>query len=712
MGHYPVTGLWERRRITAWAIAVIAAGILVPIGLGHLRGVDLELPGSSSARAAALIAQDMPQLGSEQLVLTFTSDSVPARDPLYQRAMSVTAREVARVPGAGELLALPRDPKQDRHHAYLLVGAEGDRAERQRNVPEMANAARRALAASSDGRISVALTGLTPVYDALVAADLHDLRYVEIASVLSALVLLVFGLGSVGSALLPVASAGAGALVSAGVVAGLSLAVPLDTMMLATATTVGFGLGLDYNLLVMLRYRRGRAQGLTPDAAAGQAKATSGRSVLWCAGVVIATSAALLTVPVVMIRNLALAAGLTTAVTAAAAVTLLPSLLIRFDRLLSWGQVRRRKPKNTKRAHGGRWAEWARLMMRHPWPFLLGALAVLCLAAAPVGNLKLGLQVDRSAIAHTEAGRGLAQMERDGLANLTVLTLPHTPKAGPVDTGALIAAATADPDISHASALDNGRDLTVMAIGDRLAVDSADSAELMQRLRILATENLPPGQRVDIGGPAAALGDFQSAMVASAGRVALLVLAGSFLLMLVMFRSLLLPLKAIAMNVLSTAAAFGLLVQVSDHPVNFAIPLLAIAIAFGLSLDYEVFLVHRISEHYRVTGDCRESVTRGLIETAQPITLGAAAMATVFAGLMATHRQDFQQLGFLVAASVLMDATLIRLVLVPCLMQVLGHRNWWLPRLMHRLLRPVVPGGSSPSPLLPPSSTPDAAISL
>lgn len=705
-----MAGRWERWRVICWVVAIAASAVLVPIGLGHLRGVDLELPGSSSARTAAAITRGIPQLGSEQLVLAFASDTLAATDPLYQSAMSATARAVAQVPGAGGLLALQGNSHQNPHHAYLLVGAKGDRAERERVVPEAAKAARRAVAASSHGRISVALTGLTPVYDALLAADLRDLRYVEIASVLSALVLLVLGLGSIGSAILPLLSAGTGALVSTGAVGALSLATPLDTMVLATATTVGFGLGLDYNLLVMLRYRRARGHGLTPDRAAEQAKTTSGRSVLWCAGAVIATSAALFTVPLAMIRNLALAAGLTTAITAAAAITLLPRLLIRLDTLLFWGPVRRPGLKSPTRAHDGRWADWARLMMRRPWPFLLAALAVLCLAAAPVGNLKVGLRVDRSAIAHTEAGRGLAQMERDGLANLTVLALPHSSTAGPVDTGALIETATADPDIGQTSALDNGRDLTVVVLGDRLPVDSAASARLMQRVRSIATETLPPGQLVDIGGPAATLSDFQSAMTASVCRVAVLVLVGSFLLMLIMFRSLLLPIKAIAMNVLSTTASFGLLVQVSDHPINFTVPLLATAIAFGLSLDYEVFLVHRISEHYRITGDCRDSVTRGLIETAQPITLGAAAMATVFAGMMATHRQDFQQLGFLVAVAVLLDATLIRLIIVPCLMQILGHRNWWLPRCMHRLLRPVVAAVNDSSGLLPSPSASDATV--
>ncbi|MEW2291043.1 MMPL family transporter [Streptomyces sp. NPDC047841] len=187
-------------------------------------------------------------------------------------------------------------------------------------------------------------------------------------------------------------------------------------------------------------------------------------------------------------------------------------------------------------------------MMRHPWVCLFGALAVLCLAAAPAANLRVGLHVDRAALSDSGAGTGLEQMERDGFANVTFVALPHPAGTDPVDTSALITALTAEPHVTHSSALDNGRDLTVVAVGDDLPVDNPASAVLVRTIRSLAADSLPARQPVFTGGPAAALVDYRAATDAAVGQVAIIVLAGAFLLMLVMFRSLLLPLKAVAMG--------------------------------------------------------------------------------------------------------------------------------------------------------------------
>ncbi|WP_414170479.1 MMPL family transporter [Streptoverticillium reticulum] len=703
---------WLRARksrwcLPTWAALALAACLAVPAGLGRLGGTALELPGSSSARAAALVARGMPQLGTEQLVLAFNSPSLHSDEEPYRDAVAATARAVAATPGVGRVLTVPDVPQLDPHHTYLLFGARGDAAARQRLLPVWRTAADRAAGTASDGRVTVALTGATPLLAALRDADLRDLRYVEALTVPAALLLLVVGLGSVGSALVPVLAAGLGVLVSAASLIALTLLIPVDSMALTVATTVGFGLGLDYTLLLLLHYRRHREQGLAPCAAGDHAAATAGRAVLWCAAAVGVTSAALLTVPLGIVRTMGLAAGISTVVATAVATTALPAALPRLDRWLAWGRVRRERPRH------GRWERWADRLMRRPWPYLLGAVAVLALAAMPAGQLRPGLRVDRTAIARTAAGAGFTRLERDGLADVTVFALPHPAGADPVDTTALVDALRADPRISTVGALDNGRDLTVVTVADRLPVDSPASRRLVRGMRSLAPRTLPPGQPVFTGGPAATLADFLGAVRALLWQVGALALAGSLLVMLVAFRSLLVPLKALVMNALSTAAAFGLLAWVTRHTadtVNLGVPLLALTIVFGLSLDYEIFLVHRITDHYRADGDCRRAVASGLGETARPITLAAATMAVVFAGLMATHRQDFRQAGFLVATAVLLDVTLIRLVVVPTLMRLLGHRNWWLPRPLHRLLPPLTTATGLP-PQRPAPPVPTAATS-
>ncbi|KOU53153.1 hypothetical protein ADK54_05355 [Streptomyces sp. WM6378] len=397
---------------------------------------------------------------------------------------------------------------------------------------------------------------------------------------------------------------------------------------------------------------------------------------------------------------MAVAAAVTTGVTAALATTLLPVLLPRLDGFLSAGRVRRPGDARTS------WERWARHLMCHPWPYLGGAMAVLVLMAVPVVGLRLGVDLDRASLAHSEVGVGLAQMERDGLANVTLLALPHAAGQGPVDTTDLTEALAGDPRVVTPMALDNGRDLTVVAVVDRIPADRPAAGALLNDLRRRAGRTLPGGQEVLCAGQAADLADLQQAMRAALWQVAVLVLAGTFVLMLVVFRSLVLLVKAIAMNLLSTGAAFGLLSWFTGHTANVVVPLMAVTLVFGLSLDYEVFLVHRITEHYRAGTACREAVARGLSGTAQPITLAAATMSVVFAGLLATGRQELRQVGFLVAVAVLLDATVIRLVVVPALMQLLGHRNWWLPAPLARLLPPVPTPAPSSAPRVPrPSRT-------
>ncbi|MFF2625118.1 MMPL family transporter [Kitasatospora griseola] len=677
---------WGRLCVLGWIVLALASCAVLPGVLARTHGIPPDLPGSPSAQAHAVLARDLPQFGDEQLVLAFDSATLDSDDEAYQRVLTAAARAVRAAPGGAHVLPVPDNPGRDPHHAYLLLGAPGDAAERQRLLPAWQAAAENAAEAASNGRVGVVLTGLTPVFDELQRADLRDLRGVEAVSVPAALLVLVVGLGSVGAALVPLLFAGLGVLVSIGALAALDPVLPVDGATLTVATTIGFGLGLDYALLVLLSHRAHRDQGLAPVAAAARTRATAGRAVGWCAAAVVVTSAGLTTVPIPLVRSIGVAAAATTVVTAAVALTALPTALPALDRLLHLGRVRRR-PARPSVAADGFVARCAEHLMRRPWPYLLAAVGLLVLAALPAGGLRLGLQVDRTAIAGTPAGAGLIRLEQDGTADITMIVLPHPAGAGPVDTLALTDALKADPRVSATGALDNGRNLTVVAVTGRIPVDSPDSPRLNADLRALAARTLPAGRPVLVGGPAATLGDFHRALDRALWQVAAIAVAGTLLLMLVAFRSLLLPFKALAMNALSTAAAYGLLAWSTGHTgstVNLATPLLALTIVFGLSLDYEVFLVHRITAHYRARGDCRRAVSQGLSETALPITLAAATMATVFAGLLATHRQDLQQLGFLVAAAVLLDATLIRLVVVPTLMRLLGRLNWWLPPAGHR----------------------------
>ncbi|MBG0824135.1 MMPL family transporter [Planomonospora sp. ID91781] len=749
-------GTWaarHRRPVAGvWLLAVVVSLALLPGLVRTLGGPSLEVAGSPSARAAALLERGFPEMGSEQVVAAFTSTaptaptgpaaptrpSAPtgpaapttpatptapttptgpaASDPAYLRAVGAALRALAGRPGVGAVQVLPPAPGQDRRNLYALVGLTGDEAARQRRLADQASVLREAAGRASGGTVGASLVGVTPLFAEVKEVDLADLRTAEAVAVPLALLILTAGLGSLGAALVPLVVAGAAVAVTAGVLAaaGPGLGAGPDTLTLTVACSVALGLGMDYALLITFRYRQARGRGLDRFAAAGTATATAGTTVCWCAVAVALAACALLAVRVGPVRSLALPAVVAAVAAPAGALTLLPALLAGCDRFLAFGALPRRggSGRATGR-HGvaregeeGGWARWARHLMRHPWPYLAGATALLLLAAAPLPGLRLGMDVDRASVAGTDAGRGLARMEADGVAGLTALLLPHPPGAPPVDTSALVAALRADPRVALAVPADNGRDLTVVVVLSDQPPDRAGAAALNERIaRAPALGLLPAGQRVLVGGPAAMTADLGAASTDRLWQVAALVLSGSLLFLSVAFRSLLLPLKAVLLNLLTVAAAFGLTVWVFQGPsgtpaVSAVLPVALLTLVFGLSMDYEVFVVHRIAEYRRAGAGDTAAVALGLQHSARTVTLAAAVMVVTFAGLLAGHRQEVRQLGFAVAAAITIDAVLIRLVMVPALMRLLGRGSWWLPAPLARLLPPAGPGvavGPEPS---------------
>lgn len=681
--------------VVVWLLLAAASAVLLPGLTQRLTPSPIEVPGSRSAAAARLISQGFPQYGSEQMVLAFDSATLPATAPAYQRAMTETARSLTGLPGVGGMLPLPTGADQDPRHAYVLFGVTGDEAARQRRLPAQAAAARRAADEASGGRVTVTIVGASAVFAELVRGDLDDLQRMKVVTVPLVVLLLVIGLGAVGSAVVPLLVAGAAILVTSGALALLNMIVQVDSTQLTVALTVCLGIGLDYALLILLRYRQARRdECLPPVAAAVRATGTAGGTVSWCAVAVALTAGALYAVPVPGLRNIALAVIVAAIVTAAAALSLAPVLLRPLDPWLEWMPLPWRRPSRT----AGRPVRLrpAAHLMNHPARYALAVTALLLAAALPVLGLRLGLHYDRASLAGTATGHGLAGMESDRMAGITGLALPHPEGGGPVNVDALMDALEPDPRVGPVSVLDNGRDLTVVLVIERNPPDSAASAALLRDIYEAAPRLLPSGRPMFAAGPTALLADLGERMLAGLGLAIALVLLLSFLLLLITFRSVLIAVKAVCMNMLTVTATFGLLTLCFQdasptRDVNLLVPLLTFTVVFGLSLDYEVFLVHRIAEHYRRTGDNTAAVLHGLRHTARPITLAAAAMTVAFTSLLLTHRSDLRQTGFAVAVAVAVDATLIRMVLVPALMRLLGHRNWWLPRPMARLLPPFAP---------------------
>ncbi|MEU6719342.1 MMPL family transporter [Nonomuraea sp. NPDC046802] len=658
--------------ISLWVIFGVTAALLLPSLLSAMRPPQARLPGSASAHAAALIERGFPEWGSEQMLLAFSSATLRADDPAYLDAVSVTVRALATRPEVTLVDALPALAGQDPRHLYALVAVTGDT---RRHLSGQRQLAEQTVWHASAGDVRVHLAGVTPAFAELVRADEADLRRIELVTAPLVLALLVAGLGVAGAALITLAVAVAAVLAGVGLFAAATPLLPVDSTLLTVTVTVCLGLGVDYAVLIVLRHRHYRAGGRAPVEAATRAAATAGTTVSWCALAVMGTAACLLVIPEPVTRHMAVAVVVAAAVTLAAALTLLPCLLVRCDRVLGWGSL----PWHRERGGAG-WVRWGRHLTRRPWPYAIGISALLLLAATPALDLHLGIRYDRAALAGTDVGQALAQMERDRLGGATFVALPHPSGGRPVDVAALVERLRADPLVADANSLDNGRDLTLVIVVERAAPDSAEAAALLGRIRGEAARLLPPGQPVHTAGATSLLHDAATIAATSLWQVIALALICSFALLAIMFRSLLIPLKAICMNLLAIGAALGLLAlacSLLGTEVNPLIPLLVFTVVFGLSLDYEVFLVHRIAEHYRRTGDHNAAIVEGLRHTARPITLAAAVLATTFAGLLLSHRHDLRQAGFAVAVAVVLDATLIRVALVPALMRLFGHRNWW-----------------------------------
>ncbi|WP_369180791.1 MMPL family transporter [Streptomyces mutabilis] len=407
---------------------------------------------------------------------------------------------------------------------------------------------------------------------------------------------------------------------------------------------------------------------------------------------VVTTAVGLLLTDIAYMRTLALAAVLAASTATLASLTLMSALLASCDRVLAWAPMPwarpgRRRPKAGPTA----WERWTGHLLRHPGRYATAAVLLLLLAAAPVLGLRTALPFDRAVLSDTTLGTGLARMEDDRIASLTLVALPHPEDAGSVETQSLTAELRKDPRVFLTTAIDDGRDLTLVLIGERQAPDTDAAAALQRHLREdLVPRLLPAGQPVLIAGPAATVHDLKDEVDDQMGLVLVVICCGTFVLSFLVFRSVVVPLKAIAMNLLCVAAAFGMLAlaaPVLGHPaVNPLLPLITLTLVFGLSMDYEVFLVHRIAEHYRGHGDNAAAVLHGLRRTALPISLAAGVLVVSLTGLLGTHRQDLRQIGFVVMVALVLDATVVRMVPAPALMRLMGRANWWLPGGLGRVL--------------------------
>jgi RND superfamily putative drug exporter len=572
----------------------------------------------------------------------------------------------------------------------------------------------------------------------------------EVLGVAFAIVILILAFGSVLAMGLPVGVALFGIGIGSTIVTLLSNLLPVPEFAPFLGVMIGLGVGIDYALLIVTRYREQLHAGHTVRESIQIAIDTAGRSVLFAGITVVISLLGMLLMGVAFIQGLAVGAASVVAVTVVASLTLLPALLgfagqrielTRWRGLISAAfiaialvgmglkvtplmigipiglvflvagffvgplkrqvPVRARKPLRETTAY-----RWSRLIQRRPWTAAIAGAVALLLLMIPVFGLRLGFS-DESNFPESSSTKKAYELLVDGFGPgfngplLLVATLPQGTRLA--DVAAVRNAVAADPGVAFVSeATPNGPNPTAVLwnVVPTSGPQEEATTQLVHRLR---DDLLPPfraqaGVDVLVTGTVAVNLDFANFLANRLPYFFIAVLALSFLLLMVVFRSVLVPMKAVVMNLLSIGAAYGIAVAlfqwgwlsdltgVAPAPIEPWVPMMLFAIVFGLSMDYEVFLLSRVREEWHRTGDSHTSVADGLAATAKVITAAAAIMVFVFGSFILENDRTIKLMGTGLATAILLDATIVRMLLVPATMELLGDRNWWLPRWLDRLL--------------------------
>jgi RND superfamily putative drug exporter len=524
---------------------------------------------------------------------------------------------------------------------------------------------------------------------------------------------LLIAFGSIVAMGLPIVTALIGVGLATAGVGLVANGLPTPDFAPQVAAMIGLGVGIDYALFIVTRYRDALGRGATPADAVVEAMTTAGRAVVFAGCTVVVSLLGMLVMGLSFLYGLAVGTSLAVAIAVAAATTLLPALLGFAGHNINKLHVGRR----TRRSDRGVFVRWARVVQRRPVPIALAGFAVLVVMALPVLGMRLGVAdasndppSSTTHKAYELVARGFGAGENGPMT--VVFDGPGIARDSAATNRVLDALRATDGvvRVSGVTPSPSGN----AAIATLVPRDGPQAAATVQLLHHLRDDVVPPtltgsSYHVSIGGQTAGDVDFSTVLSSRLPIFIGAVLLLSFLLLLVVFRSVVVPLKAVLMNMLSIAAAYGVIVavfqwgwlgsilNVSPAPIEAWVPMMMFAIVFGLSMDYEVFLLSAVREEYDRTGDNRSAVATGLASTARLITAAALIMVFVFASFVVSDVRALKLIGLGLAVAVAVDATIVRVVLVPATMELLGRANWWLPRWLERMLPKVAIDGHTPN---------------
>ncbi|MEU5392708.1 MMPL family transporter [Streptomyces tibetensis] len=678
------------------AFAGVAAGAAVA---GTTYSNDYQVPGTESGRATELLHEGFPRLGgdSDTVVWHTTSGSVRAAD--VEQTMTRTLDRIENLPGVASVTSPYDGPgtgriSEDGRTAYASVTFD-DQAE------DIAKGEAQAVvdtakSAETDG-LQVELGG-----SAVALTESSGGHVAEIVGVIVAAVVLFLAFGSLAASLLPIATAlvGVGTAYAGIVLLGHAMTVADFAPMLGML--VGLGVGIDYALFIVTRHRRGLKRGLSVTEAATNAVATTGRAVVFAGATVCIALLGMLILRLSFLNGVAIAASLTVILTVAASVTLLPALLSFIGmRALS------RRERRRLAEHGpepevptGFAARWSAFVERHPKMLGAVALVVMAVLALPTFSLHLGTS-DQGNGPKTATTRQAYDLLADGFGPgvngpLTLVTKVDgaDDKLALDNLDGTLRATDGVASVTPVT-FDSGGRTAYLTVVPESSPQSKQTSDLVDRLRGEVLPRAESGTALDVqvGGMTAGYDDFADVIVSKLPVFVGVVIGLGCLLLLLAFRSIGIPLKAAAMNVAAVASAFGVVVAVfqwgwgseplglgSAGPIEPFLPVIMVSVLFGLSMDYQVFLVSRMYEEWLETGDNRRAVRVGLAETSRVINSAAVIMISVFLAFVLSGDRVIAMFGIALAAAVALDAFVLRTLLVPALMHLLGGANWWLPR--------------------------------
>jgi RND superfamily putative drug exporter len=705
---YGLARFCVRRRFAVLGVWLLAAVALIVVShrLGENTNDNLSLPGTDSQRATDTLAKSFPDQANGTSPIVLHAHSGKLTEAKYASAVDQAAADVAKAPHVASVLnpltpqgasALSKDQKTGYLSVTLAVSPGELSTEEAQTIIDAADPAKAAgLQVETGGQLGQKVS--KPATESS-----------ELIGIVAAMVILTFAFGTIVSMLLPIVSAILALLTSLAIIRILGHVTTVPSVAPTLATMIGLGVGIDYALFIVTRHFRGMNDGLQIDESIARAAATSGGAVFFAGGTVTIALVSLAVAGIPLVTTMGLMAGVAVVVAVLGALTLLPAALAIIGPRINSLRVRPphrdlRPETDTKE---GLWSRWANMIARHPLLAGLAALAILLPLTIPLLSLTLGQQDTAALSTSTTARRAydlISESFGPGVNGPLLLAVSLGSPAKNTNDPRL---ATLQKDVASTHGVAQISPMQIDQAGTTAYFNAiattgpAEKAteELVERLRADTIPSAEHGtdMRADVGGSTAGYVDLASRISEKLPLQILVVIALSFILLILAFRTVVIPAQAAVMNLLSIGASYGVLTAVFQYgwlsgliglegpvPVVSYVPLFMFAVLFGLSMDYEVFLVSQIEEHVHAGEDNRGSVVAGLVTSARVITAAAAIMVFVFGSFVLNGDPTIKQFGVGLAVAVILDATVVRCLLVPATMLLMGKVNWWMPGWLDR----------------------------